>query len=135
MEIITTYMKKIHILTAVLTLLVAASCHSPEYVESTAERQNLTSFEAFFTFGPFMDQSMCKLNITDENADRFVIPVPWFFPETSDNETSPYMTKVRVQAASASSLVTAAGATPPALISPSLTPVTPFRKTGAEPSP
>ena len=99
MEIITTYMKKIHILTAVLTLLVAASCHSPEYVESTAERQNLTSFEAFFTFGPFMDQSMCKLNITDENADRFVIPVPWFFPETSDNETSPYMTKVRVQAA------------------------------------
>ena len=81
MEIITTYMKKIHILTAVLTLLVAASCHSPEYVESTAERQNLTSFEAFFTFGPFMDQSMCKLNITDENADRFVIPVPWFFPE------------------------------------------------------
>ena len=92
-------MKKINILLAVSTLFLAASCHSPEYVESTAERQNLTSLEAFFTFGPYIDQSMCKLNITDENADRFVIPVPWFFPETSDNETTPYMTKVRVQAA------------------------------------
>ena len=92
-------MKKINILLAASTLFLAASCHSPEYVESTAERQNLTSLEAFFTFGPYIDQSMCKLNITDENADRFVIPVPWFFPETSDNETTPYMTKVRVQAA------------------------------------
>ena len=92
-------MKKINILPAETALYLAASCHSPEYVESTAERQNFTSLEAFFTFGPYMDQSMCKLNITDENADMFVIPVPWYFPETSDNETTPYMTKVRVQAA------------------------------------
>lgn len=92
-------MKKINILLASVVALVAVSCHSPEYVVSTAERQSFTSLEAFFTFGPYMDQSMCKLDITDENVDRFVIPVPWFFPETSDNETTPYMTKVRVQAA------------------------------------
>ena len=91
-------MKKIYVILAAAVTLLVASCHSPEYVESTAERQSITSLEAFFTFGPYMDQTMCKLNITDENADRFVLPVPWFYPTTSDSETTPYMTKVRVQA-------------------------------------
>ena len=91
-------MRKAYILLSVLGLAVAASCHKPEHVISTAERQSLSSLEAFFTFGPYRDQSMCKLDIADESVDRFVLPVPWYFPETSDDETTPYMTKVRVQA-------------------------------------
>ena len=91
-------MKKITILTFALASLLAASCVKPEFVEPTATRQGLTSLEAIFTFGPYRDQSMGILTISDDSQERFVIPVPWFYPETSDDETTPYMTKVRVKA-------------------------------------
>lgn len=90
-------MKKIYtILLGALALLSA--CHEPNYVAPTAERQGFTSLKAIFTSGPFVDQEMATLTITDDNISRLVIPVPWFFPETSDDETDKYMTKVRVQA-------------------------------------
>ena len=90
-------MKKIYtILLGVLALLSA--CHDPNYVAPTAERQGFTSLKAIFTSGPFVDQEMATLTITDDNISRLVIPVPWFYPETSDDETDKYMTKVRVQA-------------------------------------
>ena len=41
---------------------------------------------------------MGRLEIADPDADRYVIPIPWYFPETSDDITTPYMTKVRVRA-------------------------------------
>lgn len=73
-------------------------CHQPEFIESNADRQGLTSITAIFTFGPYVDQEMAKLIIDDETQDYFVLPVPFYYPETSDDETGPYMTKVRVQA-------------------------------------
>lgn len=78
--------------------MVATSCAEEEYVAPTAERQGITSFTAIFTSGPFVDQDMAKLIVTDEATDRYVIPVPWYYPETSDDETTPYMNKVRVKA-------------------------------------
>nr|WP_051568843.1 DUF5018 domain-containing protein [Bacteroides stercorirosoris] len=69
-----------------------------EYVSPTAERQGLTSLTAIFTSGPFINQPMAKLSVTDEATDRYVIQVPWFYPTTSDDETTPYMNKVRMQA-------------------------------------
>ncbi|MCQ2177350.1 MAG: DUF5018 domain-containing protein [Bacteroidales bacterium] len=90
-------MKKISL--AILTVLVAVtSCHKPEYVLPTADRQGLTSLTAIFTFGPYVDQEMAKLTIEDDTAERFVIPVPFYYPVTSDYQTLAYMTKVRVQA-------------------------------------
>ena len=78
--------------------LMAAACHQPEYVAPTAERQGITSLSAFFTFGPFVDQEMAKLEITDPEQTRFEIPVPFYYPETSDDEAELYMIKVRVRA-------------------------------------
>lgn len=75
-----------------------SACHEPEYIAPTADRQGLTSLTAIFTSGPFTDQQVAKLTITDETAERLVIPVPWFYPETSDDETTSYMTRMRVQA-------------------------------------
>ena len=90
-------MKKIVLLMiAALTLL--ASCQKPEFVEPTADRQGITSLTAYFTSGAFVDQEMAKLEISDPNLDRYVIPVPWFFPEESDDVTTIHMTKVRVRA-------------------------------------
>ena len=81
----------------VAAMLVAA-CHKPEYVEPTADRQGITSLTAYFTSGKFVDQEMGRLEVDDPNLDRYVIPIPWFFPENSDDITTPYMLKVRVRA-------------------------------------
>ncbi len=94
-------MKKnlLYILAMVFLAATFTSCEEPEYVKPTADRQGLTSLTAIFTSGQFTDQQMARLDLGDELPERLVIPVPWYFPVTSDNETSPYMTKVRVQAA------------------------------------
>lgn len=91
-------MKKLYIVIGVLCLVALQSCHKPEYIEPTAERQGLTSLTAIFTFGPYVNQEMARLSISDDTQERYVIPVPFYFPETSDDETTPYMIKVRVQA-------------------------------------
>ncbi len=78
--------------------LAATACHQPEYVKPTAERQGITSLTAYFTFGPFENQEMAKLNIGDPEQSRFVIPVPYYFPESSFDETEIYMIKARVNA-------------------------------------
>ena len=78
--------------------LVAAACHQPEYVKPTAERQGITSLTAYFTFGPFEDQEMAKLSISDPEQTRFVIPVPYYYPESSFDETEIYMIKARINA-------------------------------------
>lgn len=92
--------KKIyHIFMALALLATVSSCEDPEYVAPTADRQGITSLTAFFTSGPFVDKEMARLELGDEMPDRLVIPVPWFYPITSDDETEQYMTNVRVQAA------------------------------------
>lgn len=82
----------------IATIAILSGCQKPDFIEPTADRQGLTSLTAYFTFGPFVDKEMAKLSITDEGATRFVIPVPYYFPETSDDETAPFMYKVRVKA-------------------------------------
>ena len=92
-------MKRIvYFLITILACGVTA-CHQPEYVLPTAERQGITSLSAFFSFGPFEGQELGRLEISDPEADRYVIPIPWYFPESSDDITTPYMTKLRIQAA------------------------------------
>ena len=74
------------------------ACHQPEYVLPTADRQGISSLTAYFAFGPFEGQEMGRIEISDPTVDRYEIPIPWYFPETSDDITTPYMTKVRVRA-------------------------------------
>ena len=89
-------MKKTVIL--LMATVALAACHRPEFVEPTADRQGITSLAAYFAFGPFEGQEMGRLEISDPEADRYEIPIPWYFPESSDDITTPYMTKVRVRA-------------------------------------
>ena len=90
-------MKKIFLLT-IATLTLLASCQKPEFVEPTAERQGITSLTAYFTSGTYVDQELAKLEISDPDLDRYVIPVPWFFPVESEDVTTIHMTRVRVRA-------------------------------------
>lgn len=90
-------MKKIYLLLLGL-LSIMTACQEPEYVLPTADRQGITSLTAIFTSGPFTDKEIVKYAITDASADKYVIPIPWFYPEDSEDETTPYMTAVRVRA-------------------------------------
>lgn len=74
------------------------ACHEVEHVKPTAERQGITSLTAIFTSGPYVDQDAAKITITDNSTKRYVIPVPWFFPEASDNETESFMSRMRIRA-------------------------------------
>lgn len=91
-------MKKIYYLLMVSALALISSCQKPEYVDPTADRQGITSLTAYFTSGPYVDQMLARLDIDDPDADRYVIPVPWFFPEESEDATTFAMTRVRVRA-------------------------------------
>lgn len=82
----------------VSALALISSCQKPEYVEPTVERQGITSLTAYFTSGTYVDQVLARLDIDDPDADRYVIPVPWFFPEESEDPTTFHMTRVRVRA-------------------------------------
>lgn len=91
-------MKKTLYFLCAACMLAVTSCHEPEFIETTADRQGLTSLTAIFTFGPYVDQELARLVIDDDSQDRYVIPIPFYYPVTSDNQTLAYMTKVRVQA-------------------------------------
>lgn len=92
-----TIMKKICAL-LIGGLFMLSACQDPEYVKPTVERQEITSITAIFTSGTFVDQEMGKLTVEDASVDKFVIPIPWYYPTTSDDETEQYMTNVRVTA-------------------------------------
>ncbi|MGN1211911.1 MAG: DUF5018 domain-containing protein, partial [Candidatus Cryptobacteroides sp.] len=83
---------------AALLMAFCVSCQNPEYVEPTVIRQGITSLTAYFTSGKFVDKELAKLVVTDETTDRYVIPIPYYYPEESDNSTTIYMSAVRVRA-------------------------------------
>ena len=91
-------MKKIYYLLFVSALAMFSSCQEPEFIEPTAERQGITSLTAYFTTGKNVEKEMGKLVINDPEQDRFVIPIPWYYPEESDEETLLHMSRVRVRA-------------------------------------
>ena len=91
-------MKKIYNLIFIVVLALAASCQKPQYVEPTADRQGITSLTAYFTSGKYVDQAIAKLDVTDETMDYYVIEIPWFFPEESEDPTTIYMSSLRIRA-------------------------------------
>ena len=92
-------MKKIYYLLIVTVLALLSSCHQPEFVEPTIERQGITSLTAYFTQGKYVEKEMGKLELTgDENLDVYEIPIMYYYPEDSDDVTTLEMTRVRVRA-------------------------------------
>lgn len=80
--------------------VAVSSCHKPEYVEPTADREGFTSLSAYFTSGENNNMLLAKLEVTDKmiSEGRLVVPVPYYYPEESDNPTTKYMTSVRMKA-------------------------------------
>ena len=93
-----TIMKKIYYLILGAVLAMAVSCQEPQFIEPTVDRQGITSLTAYFTTGKYVDQELAKLNVTDENMDYYVIEIPWFFPEETEDPTTIYMSSLRIRA-------------------------------------
>lgn len=91
-------MKRIYYIIFAAVLLLAASCQKPQFIEPTTERQGITSLTAYFTTGKYVDQQLAKLDVTDENMDYYVIEIPWFFPEETEDPTTIYMSNLRIRA-------------------------------------
>lgn len=94
----TLMMKKIFNFLIIGALLLMASCQKPEHVLPTADRQGITSITAIFTWGPNQDEEMVKYLISDDKADEYIVPIPWYFPEETTDETTVYMSKIRLTA-------------------------------------
>lgn len=82
----------------VMALIALAGCQEPDYVSPTADRQSITSLTAIFTEGEYAEKIAVEYKIEDASADRFVIPIPYYYPESSDNQTDQYMANFKVQA-------------------------------------
>ena len=95
-------MKKHIFAILVAALSLASSCHKPEYVLPTADRQGFTSISAYFTSGQYDGSVLARLEVTQEMLESGIlcIPVPYYYPEESDDSSTPMMamSKVRIRA-------------------------------------
>ncbi len=94
-------MKKI--LNTILVLssaLLLGACHEPEYVQPDENAtKGIIAIKAIFPTGtPYADKVLGTLTVTDPETERYVIPIPWYYPITSDDLTFTYMTNLKINA-------------------------------------
>lgn len=89
----------LYIFIALLSLYFAG-CQDPDTLTPTVERNALTSLNATFTEGKYMEGNdnagTFTLNITDPSVSEYVIEVPWYYPENTDELTD--ITRMRLRA-------------------------------------
>jgi hypothetical protein len=100
-------MKRFHlyiIIGAFATLM--GGCMNPDYVSPTATRQGITSLSAYFTSGTYKDKAAATYSIANDSIlTDYVIPVPWYYPEESNNTTESYMSAMKVVAGIANNCI------------------------------
>lgn len=81
--------KYLYACASLVAMLFMGSCADEEHVDPTAGRTGITSLTAYFTSGEYRDKA-AKEWIVDGNEEitDYVIPVPYYFPEESDNSTA-----------------------------------------------
>ncbi|MDE5815848.1 MAG: DUF5018 domain-containing protein, partial [Alistipes sp.] len=79
-------------------LLTLAGCHSPEELTPAVETLGLNSVSAQFATGDYKNDALAKFTASATSADqeRFVIEIPYYYPESSENLVE--MTQMRVSA-------------------------------------
>ncbi len=91
-------MKKIFNTILVLSLaFLSSACHGPEFVEPDENAtKGIISIKAIFPDGQYADKVLGTLNVTDPDSDYYAIPIPWYYPITSDDLTLTYMTDLKI---------------------------------------
>lgn len=80
--------------------LALASCQKPQFVEPTADRDGFTSITAYITTGEYKGMELVKMSLNDEiiATGTIEIPVPYYYPEESDETSTKYMQKAQMKA-------------------------------------
>lgn len=91
--------KYLYACAALAATLFMGSCADEEHVATTADRTGITSLTAYFTSGEYRDKTAVQWYVdgSDDKTD-YVIPVPYYFPEESDNSTAEAMKAMKVVA-------------------------------------
>lgn len=79
-------------------LVFLFGCRDMDFVNPTAKNEGPTSLTAIFTSGTYVGKEAEVYTIPDQSVSRFVIPVPYYYPEETDSTTDKYMTAMKVQA-------------------------------------
>ena len=97
--------KYINILILGSLLAAFTACHEPEYYvpedEEGTEVENVLGIEsltAIMTTGNYVDKELATCTYSDPEQTEYVISIPWYYPETSDDETEYYLMALRVRA-------------------------------------
>lgn len=94
-------MKKqlLYLCAGVFSLMIINSCAEEENVTPTADRTGITSLAAYFTSGPNIDKLAIDWKVSNSGeVTDYVIPIPYYYPEESDNTTEEYMKNMKVVA-------------------------------------
>jgi hypothetical protein len=81
----------------IVAVVILTSCKKAVHVQPTNDARGISSLVAKFATGDLKEMEAVKFDITGTETE-FVIPVPWFFPEDSDHETTPYMKAMKIEA-------------------------------------
>lgn len=81
---------------AVASLMVG--CADEEHVAPTADRAGITSLTATFTSGEYKDKVCKEWTVGNNDVTDYVIPIPYYYPEESDNSTAEAMKAMKVSA-------------------------------------
>ena len=81
------------------TAVVTGSCADEENVAPTADRSGITSLKAYFTSGPNIDKLAIDWAVPNNaSVTDYTIPVPYYYPEESDETTAEYMKSMKLVA-------------------------------------
>ncbi len=85
-------------LLAAALLLTLTGCHEPEELTPSVETLGLNSVSAQFATGDYKKDAQAKFTTSATSADqeRFVIEIPYYYPESSENLVE--ITQMRVSA-------------------------------------
>ena len=84
---------------AFASLSLLTNCAEEEHVAPTAHRAGITSLTAYFTSGEYKDKVAKEwiINSNEEKTD-YVIPIPYYYPEESNNSTADALKAMKVTA-------------------------------------
>ncbi|MDR0505641.1 MAG: DUF5018 domain-containing protein [Dysgonamonadaceae bacterium] len=93
---------KLNILIAGIIVMYVGGCQTPDDLLPPVSHKGVNSISAYFTDnkGNILDENNAKFTATiTEGSNEIVIPIPYFYPENSDNMvTSEMMSKMRIRA-------------------------------------
>lgn len=79
-------------------MFLLGGCAEEENVAPTANRSGITSLKAYFADGENKDKLAIDWSIANPEMTDYVIPIPYYYPDESDNTTEKYLDSMKVVA-------------------------------------